>query len=486
VRLKIDSPGNKHSYPSVNPSKPPTLTYGVGSARILTNSFVVLAFGASLASLLGCSAPITSPPATATTSPSNPPSNPLPIISLPTEQAAGVASFTNSVGVVTHLSYTNTPYYSQFPQILSALQSLGVRHIRDGYYPWAASDPIVQAHQQLAATGIKCDYVIPYNLSTTPQAIEQFAPIVGDVESLEGSNECDISGECGGMGATGVDNVVAFMPTIYAAGATLGVPVFGPAFTQQVSYSQAGNISSEMTVNNLHIYFGGRNPGNNGWGYDPDPEGDNYGSFAWWLGEAAVDGPGLPSVITETGDISSETTSTPYTVPDSVEASYAPRTLLLAFKKGIKETFFYEFLDEVSSPGYGLLNADLTPKPAYTALRNLLSTLADQGATFTPSSLPYVLSGGDSNLDHLLLEKSDGSYWLVVWLEEPSWDPVNVVPITVTPENITLELNGAYTASTAYQFDASGDVNPINLTMNQYWVNLNVSDQLTIVRITPQ
>ncbi|MFZ2020923.1 MAG: hypothetical protein WBA18_21635 [Terracidiphilus sp.] len=430
--------------------------------------------------------PPSNPPSNPPTDPpSNPPSNPLPTISLPAEQATASSSFVSSVGVVTHLSYTDTPYYTQFPQILSALQSLGVRHIRDGYNPWAESNPIVQAHKQIAAAGIKCDYVVPYDLTTTPQAIEQFASMVSDMESLEPPNECDISGGCNGLGLTAIENLLAFIPIVDSAAKTLNVPMLGPSFVNQDSFTEAGNIASEMTVNNLHIYFGGRNPGSTGWGAT-DPEGNSYGSFAWWLDQAAIDGPGLPSEITETGYIASETTAAPYTLPDSVEASYTPRTLLLAYKDGFKETFLYELLDEVSSPGYGLMNADLTPKPAYTAVKNLLATLSDQGASFTPGSLPYQLSGGDENLNHLLLEKSDGSYWLVLWLEEPSWDPVNAAPISVTPENITLELNGAYTTITAYQFDDTGNVSPIDLTMSTYYASLTVTDQLTIVQITPQ
>lgn len=418
----------------------------------------------------------------------NPPKHlpqPITTTTLPTEQAVASSAFVDSVGVVTHLSYTDTPYYTQFAQILSALQSSGIRHIRDGYYPWAASNPIVQAHQQLAASGIKCDYVIPYNLSTTPQAIEQFAPMAGDMGSLEGSNECDISGECGGMGAAGVNNVVAFMPVVYQAGQALGVPVFGPSLTQQASYSQAGNISSEMTANNLHIYFGGRNPGSNGWGAS-DSEGNSYGSFAWWLDQASIDGPGMPSVITETGYVSSETTSTPYTLPDSVEASYAPRTLLLAYKSGIKQTFLYELLDEVSSPGYGLLNSDLSPKPAFTAVQNLLSTLSDDGGSFTAGALPYQIVGGDSNVNHLLLQKSDGSYWLVLWLEEPSWDPANVVSIPVAAENIGIQLSGGYTTTTNYQFDSTGNVVLFPQSTVGGLASLTVTDQVSIVRIVPQ
>ena len=71
----------------------------------------------------------------------------------------------------------------------------------------------------------------------------------------------------------------------------------------------------------------------------------------------------------------------------------------------------------------------------------------------------------------------------MLWLEEPSWDPVNAAPISVTPENITLELNGAYTTITAYQFDDTGNVSPIDLTMSTYYASLTVTDQLTIVQI---
>jgi hypothetical protein len=85
----------------------------------------------------------------------------------------------------------------------------------------------------------------------------------------------------------------------------------------------------------------------------------------------------------------------------------------------------------------------------------------------------------------LLLQKSDGSYWLVLWLEEPSWDPVNVAPIAVTPENIGLELNGAYVTTTGYQFDSNGNITANNLTMNGYWANLTIRDQITIVEINP-
>ena len=386
--------------------------------------------------------------------------------------------------MVTHLSYTDTPYYTRFPEIFDALQSLGVHHIRDGYYPWPPSSPIVKAHQQLAASGIKCNYVVPLSLDTTPKAIAKLASETGDMESIEAPNECDVAGNCGATGVIGVANVVAFLPMLQIAANNLDVPLLGPSFTDPSSYPLAGNLASQISLNNLHVYFGGRNPGSTGWGA-PDSEGNEYGSFAWWLDQAAIDAPSVPSVITETGYLAYPTTTTPYTIPESVQASYAPRTLLLAYKHGIQKTYTYELLDEVSSPGYGLLNSDLSPRPAFHALENLINTLTDPSSgSFPAGSLQYSVTGGDASLNHLLLEKSDGTFWLVLWLEVPSWDAVKAVPVSVSLENVSLTLPGTYAATTSYQFDSNGDIARTSLNGNP--VSLTISDQIAIIEITPQ
>jgi hypothetical protein len=358
-----------------------------------------------------------------------------------------------------------------------------VHHIRDGYYAWPSSSPIVKAHQQLADIGIKCTYVIPFNTSTTSDAIENFAGMVGDVEALESPNECDDPGNCGATAQAGIQNAVAFLPTLSTAAKNLNVPLLGPSFIDPASYSATGNISSEITYNNLHVYFGGRNPGSTGWG-DFDPQGNSYGSFAFWLDQAAIDGPGLPSVLTETGYMSYPSTTTPFTLPESVAASYVPRTLLLSYMHGIKRTHIYELLDEVSSPGYGLLHGDLSPKPAFNAVKNLLDLLADPGASgFTPGSLQYSISGGGASLNRLLLQKSDGSFLLVLWLEKSSWDAANAVPVAVAAQSITLNLTDSYFAATSYQFDTTGNSTPSTPSMDENSTSLSVTDQLTIVKI---
>ena len=71
---------------------------------------------------------------------------------LPSEGAAQADSFVDSIGVQTHASYTNTAY-GNWSQVMAALQSLGVRHIRDGL---PVTSTFVSNFQQLAAAGIHC------------------------------------------------------------------------------------------------------------------------------------------------------------------------------------------------------------------------------------------------------------------------------------------------------------------------------------------
>lgn len=335
--------------------------------------------------------------------------------SLPPVQAYQADSFVDSIGVVTHLTYTDTQYFNQWPQVYGALQTLGVRHIRDGYFDWDPGSPFITEHQQLAQAGIQTNYVLSYNSATTAQDVEQMAPQVQDMESLEAPNECDVAGSCGSTAAEGMSNMLSFLPTVDAAGSALGVPVFGPSFVYVPTYPQVGNIAPTMNYNNLHIYFGGRNPGSTGWGA-PDAQGNAYGSFAFWLDQANIDAPNVQSVITETGYLSFPGQAIPYTIPENVEASYIPRTLLLAYQAGFKRTYVYELLDEQSSPGFGLMHSDLTPKGAYTAIQNLIANLWDKGPSFTPGQLAYSVQGGDSTLQQILFQKRDGSFWLILWL----------------------------------------------------------------------
>ena len=401
---------------------------------------------------------------------------------LPEVQAYEADSFVDSIGVGLHMTYTYTNYYSNWPATLADLQSLGVRHVRDGFYNFPAGTPYVAEHQQLAAAGIKTDYVMPINDATTPALVASIAKQVGDMESVEGPNECDLPGDCNNTTeAQGVSNMLAFMPTVDAAGAAAGVPVVAAAFSQYPAFTQVGNLSSEMTYNNLHVYYNGRYPGNNGW-YAVDAQGNSYWGLPFWLNMANEDAPGTPVIMTETGYMM---VSNPQQnqIPESTGASYIPRTLLLTYLQGVNRTYLYELLDEPSSPGYGLIDGNMNPKPAFLALQNVIANLTDKGSSFTPGQLAYSLTGGDSTLKQILFQKRDGSFWLVMWLEQSSWDEVNLVQTPVAPQQVTLNLNSNYAVAKSGIIDSTGNMNWTNPAASP--ATLQISDAVTMVQILP-
>jgi len=399
----------------------------------------------------------------------------------PSENAAESDSVVDSVGVQTHINYDNTAY-GNWNQVFSALQSLGIRHIRDAL---PTTSTFVSNFQQLQAAGIHCTcgFALPNTLNAAQ--ISGFVQQAQNVEALEAPNECDASTNCGGGGATGIANVVAFLPILDGASKLTSLPVIGPSFLVQASYASAGNLATLMNYNNLHVYFGGRNPGSSGWGAG-DPEGNSYGSFAWWIDQGNLDAPNVADMVTETGYMAYPTANTAGTIPESVEASYTPRTVLVSYLQGIKRTFVYELLDETATTGYGLLANDFSEKPAFIALKNLIATLADPGNSFSPGSLHYSIGGNVNTLQHLLLQKRDGSYWLVMWLEQPSYDATNNAPITVAPQNITLSLGLGSKFGDIVQFDTTGNAASTPLTNNGYTASMTVSDQVSIVQILPR
>ena len=400
---------------------------------------------------------------------------------LPSEQATESDSFVDSIGVQIHVSYINTAY-GNWPQVLAALQALGVRHIRDGL---PVTSTFVSNFQQLGAAGIRCTCGFSLPNSLTAAQIASFVQQSQSIEALEAPNECDAGTNCGGGGSTGIANVIAFLPTIQTAAIASNLPVVGPSFQLQSSYASAGNLAPLLNFNNLHIYFGGRNPGSPGWG-EGDPEGNFYGSFNWWIDQGNLDAPNTPDMVTETGYMAYPTATQTGTIPESVEASYIPRTLLLSFIKGNKRTFVYELLDEWSTTGYGLLANDFSEKPAFTALKNLIAMLQDPGAPFTPGALNYSISGNTNTLQHLLLQKRDGSYWLILWLEQSSYDSTNNVATPVTPQNVTLSIGASLQFGSLVQFDATGNATTNALPASGYSAQLSTSDQVSIVEIQPK
>jgi len=398
------------------------------------------------------------------------------------ERAFQADQFVDSIGVGTHLTYDDTDYYLQWPKILQSLRELGVRHIRDGYFDNSNNSIYTRRHQALADAGIKTTYVLQVRDAVTPSAIKSFSKNVNDIDGFEAPNECDALQNCGGGGLIGIANMMSLLPGFASSAHSAGSSLIGPSFVLPESYGVVGNLGSTIDYNNIHVYFGGRNPGSTGWG-DYDRFGNSYGSFAYWMAASAVAAPTAPTVVTEAGYMSFPTPTAPYTISEETGGKYLPRLLLLSYLHGISRTFLYEFLDEFSSPAYGLIREDFSPKPAYLVIQSLIQQLSDPGPVFSPQLLDYTINGGGPSMKHVLFQKRDGSFWLLLWLEESCYDPASMKREPVTPQTVTLQLNSKRKIQQLSSFNATGHVTVESVESQTTGTTIDVSDQIIVLKI---
>jgi hypothetical protein len=386
--------------------------------RILSGSFLALAVGATA---FLSQAPST-PSASADT--------------LTSIAAVPADSVVDGYGVGIHLAFLNTPYQDA-SATADALADLGVRHVRDDLY---MNNPRQYAGiGTVAAKGIHFDLITgnPSSPDSPAAYIDTIATKLpaGAVESVEGSNEWDLFS---GGSLTWAADLMARQQQLYQATkanpATANLPVLSPALAFKWNYAALGNLTPYSDYANAHMYPGGYLPSN------------QLSQISTAV--RGVVGSTKPLITTEAGyNNAVNTTSTNLPVPEDVAGVYTPRILLEHILNGDKRVYTYELVDEFDDPGktdvesnWGLMRHDWTPKPAYTAMKNLLGLVSDAGPAFTPTALPVKVAGFPGDGKYLLTQKRNGQYVLFLWRNVSIYDPATKQPQTVTPTNVTLQL----------------------------------------------
>jgi hypothetical protein len=130
-----------------------------------------------------------------------------------------------------------------------------------------------------------------------------------------------------------------------------------------------------------------------------------------------------------------------------------------------------------------LAPSDRTPKPSYTALKNLIDMFEDTDTSFTPQGLEYELSGDTVNVLDVLFQKSDGRYLLALWQEADSYDLEKKQPIAVADRSVDLTLPFAFDSVRVYYpcDPATLSPQPAESFASVSKVSLKVPDHVMIV-----
>ena len=372
------------------------------------------------------------------------------------EQARSTESFIDSIGVNVHLGYDNTPYMKYDDIIKPRLQELGIRHIRTNIHK-AFNKKAIKRVKDLANIGIRSVIVTNPSILTSTESVKVIKSQIEGVEMIEGPNEWNINPRLQYKGKSFPEGVIKFQKELYSAiindPDTAHLEVIAPS----LAYSHLINPDVERLgslpcdINNMHSYPGGRIPSVESLDTVQIP------------GNKRLCGQDKPIIATETGynnaiNLKKDDSG----ISENAAAKYLNRLFLEYFNRNVKRTYTYELIDmklnpelDIKEQNWGLLKANGSKKRGFKALKNLIAILQDsQIATSTSSiseSLDYSLQGDLTNIHHTLLQKKNGTFYLILWQEVYSYNREEKVEIKVPDNEIVMILNAKISRANIYR-----------------------------------
>ena len=393
--------------------------------------------------------------------------------------ASSAASFIDSIGVNTHIDFISSSY-ANLNLVETAINYLGVKNLRDSPENMADLGSGGLWQQVANATGAKFDaYIAEGSVAGMQTDLNNIATLAGQgiVRYIEGGNEED-DPYAVSLGNS-LTAAALFQQQVYTTGHQLGLKVINMSFGQGWAnsttgdYGTVGNLAAYTDYANAHVY--------------PSTGNTPLSALTALDADATLAAAGEPVINTELGWYTlGSGTANASSVSLQVQAKYVLDGLLDAYKAGDPQTYLYELLDQQSNSSntgynFGLFYADGTAKPAATAVHDLTALLADNGGSFTPGTLGYSLTGTLSTDNSLLLEKSDGSFWLALWNETRLSGPTSPTDIAVPNHTVTLILAGAANIEI---YDPLTGATAIQSATGASAITLSVPDHPILVEIT--
>jgi hypothetical protein len=413
-------------------------------------------------------------------------------------QAGSCERFIDSIGICTHLQATSGSYGNFDGVIKPRLQELGIKHIRTDIMTNGETQPsLISKIKALGQIGIRSSLIFDSRLqggtdSFTPAEAVQFLKDCGPANCVaEGPNEPNMNNPGWSFSYNGVgmpSGLVNYTKDLYNAiegdPATSSVPVFLTSFIKP--YNLGTNLDAWVDYGNIHPYPDGSQPG-------------------WQFNDYVTDGreetPTKPLVATETGWHTAIDRTDGFWakgVPEDIQAKYTARLFFYFFNRGIHRTYLYELMEHGDPQGqviannhYGIIRQNNSAKPAFDAIKNLISILGGSQA-FSPGTLDYSIAGDMTDVETTLLQSSNGKFFLVLYQNTYSYDiwadeynHCSGADCYRSPANRSLTLTFNQSVSSVRTFQPVNGANATNVTVAGNQVSLSIPDHPLIVEVTP-
>ncbi len=178
----------------------------------------------------------------------------------------------------------------------------------------------------------------------------------------------------------------------------------------------------------------------------------------------------LPRVTTETG------CTVEGRVTEEIQALNLLSMYLDQFRRGWSHTCVYllrDRTDEAGNQSFGFFRRDFTPRKAAVYLHNLTAILDDRGRLSKPGRLSYTIPDQPATVHDMLLQKSDGTFFLVVWGERVKG-----------ADDVVVRLDKAYPRLVVY--DPTIGAEPLRTHPASGTLKLTLSDHPLIVAIAKE
>ena len=361
--------------------------------------------------------------------------------------AVPVERFLDSVGTLSAISVRG----ENLQQTIRCTEYLGIRWLRAGIEGNVPMEQFIRLHEE---AGLRFSWGFGSGSSDLRKLIETGRQLaaVGALLAFEGPNEPNnwgitYEGEQGGRNHTWMP-VAKLQRDLYAAVKSDPLLRSYPVWSISEAGAETDNVGLQflkipegagtlmppgttfadyVNVHNYIYHPNASTPADNKtWNAaDPGPDCKVDGLYGehgltWgrhFNGYSREELATLPRVTTETG------TTVGGPVTEELQGLNLLTMYLDQFKRGWSYTAVYLLRDRVDEAGnqtFGFYRPDYTPRKAAVYLHNLTSVLADKGSPGTVSVLDYSIRAAPQTVHDLLLEKSNGTFELVVWDEQLS------------------------------------------------------------------